>query len=207
MTEYKTIQKQAQASFTEQRSKFIGYIKPVDKEEDAVNFINEIRAKHWDAKHNVYAYCIKEGKIKRYSDDGEPQGTAGMPVLDVLIKNEITNAVIVVTRYFGGILLGTGGLVRAYSHSAKIAIDEAKIITMKLCKDAELICGYGQYGKLSALISEYKGIIDNTEFTDNVKVYFHIDNESLKILDKELANATCGTVKITINNDNFYSFM
>lgn len=207
MIEYKTVQKQAQASFTEQRSKFIGYIKPVDNEEDAINFISEIKSKHWDAKHNVYAYCIKNSQIKRYSDDGEPQGTAGMPVLDVLVKNDITNAVIVVTRYFGGVLLGTGGLVRAYSHSARIALEKANIITMRLCTEAYTTCDYSQYGKVSSIIPEYNGVIDCNEFTESVIIYFHIDNDNLSELQKKLANATCGTVKITINGEKFYSII
>lgn len=207
MIEYKTIQNQAQASFVEQRSKFISNVKPVENEEDAINFINEIKSKYWDAKHNAYAYCIKDSGIKRYSDDGEPQGTAGMPALDVLVKNYITNVVVVITRYFGGILLGTGGLVRAYSHSTKIAIEEAKILTMRLCTEAELTCDYSQYGKISSLIPEHNGIIDNSKFTDNIKIYFHIDGDSLKNLDKDLSNFTCGTVKITRNKDNFYPIM
>lgn len=207
MIEYKTILQQGQDSFTEQRSKFIGYVKPVTTEEEAISFINEIRTKHWDAKHNVYAYCLKDSQIKRYSDDGEPQGTAGMPVLDVLVKNELTNLVVVVTRYFGGILLGTGGLVRAYSQGAKIAVNAGKIVTMRLCSDVSLVCDYSQYGKISGLIPENNGIIDNSEFTNNVTISFHITNEDLNKLDKSLADVTCGTVKTTIKGEKFYLIM
>ena len=109
---YKTVKIESFGEFTEKRSRFIGYCKPVKTEEDATAFINEIRAKHWDARHNVYAYSLREGNLRRYSDDGEPSGTAGMPVLDVITKNGVYDVCVVVTRYFGGILLGKGGLVR-----------------------------------------------------------------------------------------------
>ena len=104
--EYKTISSQSSAEFIEKRSRFIGYIKPVTTKEQATDFINEIRSKHWDATHNVYAYVLRDGQTRRYSDVGEPQGTAGIPVLDVLLKEELTDCVVVATRYFGGILLG-----------------------------------------------------------------------------------------------------
>ena len=126
---YRTLSCQAQDEYIVKHSRFIGYAKPVKTEKEAQEFIAEISKKHWDAKHNVYAYSIREGGIKRYSDDGEPQGTAGMPVLNVILQEDITDCVVVVTRYFGGILLGGGGLVRAYTHSAKIGIDAAGIIT------------------------------------------------------------------------------
>ena len=113
MMEYKTIRLREEAEFIERRSRFIGHACPVKTEEEAVAFINEMKAKYWDASHNVYAYCLREGQIKRYSDDGEPQGTAGIPVLDVLQKSGVVDTAVVVTRYFGGILLGAGGLVRA----------------------------------------------------------------------------------------------
>ena len=116
--DYKTVAREASDEFVEKRSRFIGYVKPVKTEEEAVAFINQKRSEHWDARHNVYAYSLREGNIKRYSDDGEPSGTAGMPVLDVIVKNEIYDVCVVVTRYFGGVLLGTGGLVRAYSQGS-----------------------------------------------------------------------------------------
>ena len=143
--EYRTILNEASDEFIERKSRFIGYIKPVTTQEDAVSFINEIKSKHWDATHNVYAYILRDGQIRRYSDDGEPQGTAGIPVLDVLQKEGLTDCVVVVTRYFGGILLGGGGLVRAYSHAAKLAVDAAGVIKMSMCVRAECECDYGYY--------------------------------------------------------------
>ena len=123
--EYRTLHSSSQDEFTEKRSRFIGYACPVTTEDEALAFIAKIKKQHWDAKHNVYAYVLRDWQIRRYSDDGEPQGTAGIPVLDVLIKGDVTDAVIVVTRYFGGILLGGGGLVRAYGHAASIAVRAA----------------------------------------------------------------------------------
>ena len=132
-TDYSTVRGFAEASFTEKRSEFIGYIKHTETADEAVDFINEIRAKHRKATHNVYAYIVREGNTSGYSDDGEPQGTAGTPVLSVLQKEGLTDVCCVVTRYFGGILLGGGGLVRAYSHSAKIAADAAERLIMCRC--------------------------------------------------------------------------
>lgn len=118
--EYTTLAGYGEDEFVEKRSRFIGYAAPVSTEAEAVAFVNSIRERHREATHNVYAYILREGQIKRYSDDGEPQGTAGIPVLDVLQKAGIVDAVVVVTRYFGGTLLGAGGLVRAYTEGAAI---------------------------------------------------------------------------------------
>lgn len=195
VNEYKTVKEQAQSEFTEKRSRFIGYCKPVKTSQEALDFINEKKSIHWDATHNVYAYIIKDEGVMRYSDDGEPQGTAGIPTLDVLKKNELTDLVVVVTRYFGGILLGGGGLVRAYSHGAGIAVEAAKIITMRLCEICELTCSYNQYGKVSSLVPELDGEIEHTEFTDSVYIRFHIAPEQLGFLNKQLAEATCGEIQ------------
>ena len=117
---YITVKSPAESSYTEKRSEFIGHISPAETNEDAINFINHIKENNRKARHNVYAYILRDGNISRYSDDGEPQGTAGIPVLEVLRKNNLTDVCCVVTRYFGGILLGGGGLVRAYSHSTAL---------------------------------------------------------------------------------------
>lgn len=192
---YKTVSKEANDEFIEKRSRFIGYCKPVSSEEEALEFINKIKTKHWDARHNVYAYCLREGQIKRYSDDGEPQGTAGVPVLDVLVKSNLTDLVVVVTRYFGGVLLGAGGLVRAYSHSAKIATEASEIITMQQCVVCTLTCDYNQYGKVSSLIPQCGGYVDDSAFGSTVEISFHIAPDSLGVLKKSLADATCGEVE------------
>lgn len=192
---YKTVEIEATDEFVEKRSRFIGYCKPVTTEEEALEFINKIKTKHWDARHNVYAYCLREGQIKRFSDDGEPQGTAGMPTLDVLVKSNLTDLVVVVTRYFGGVLLGAGGLVRAYSHSAKIATEASHIITMQECLVCTLTCDYNQYGKVSSLIPQYNGVIDDSSFSTDVEISFHISPDNFEKLKKQLADATCGEVE------------
>ena len=132
MNTYKTVRGFAFDELVEKRSRFIGYCKPVKTQDEAIAFINEIKSKHWDARHNVYAYVIRDEGISRYSDDNEPQGTAGIPVLDSIRKRGITDCVVVVTRYFGGVLLGAGGLVRAYSAAAKLGIDAAGEMEMEI---------------------------------------------------------------------------
>lgn len=201
---YKTVKNFAHDELVEKRSRFIGYCKPVKTEDEAVEFINKIKKEHWDARHNVYAYSLREGQIKRYSDDGEPSGTAGVPVLDVITKSGVTDTVVVVTRYFGGVLLGTGGLVRAYSAAAKLGLEAAKIVEMSLCAECEISCSYNQYGKLNTLIMNTGGFVDNCDFADNVILSFHIPLEKTAALDKEFADATAGEVKIEIKNEKFY---
>lgn len=203
METYRTIQNEAEDSFVERKSRFIGYVKPVKTEEEALAFITRIKKKHWDASHNVYAYSLREGGIKRYSDDGEPQGTAGIPVLDVLQKSEVTDACVVVTRYFGGVLLGAGGLVRAYSHGASIALKAGGVITMALYIEAALTCDYSQYGRVSALIPEQGGILCDVRYSDKVEIDFTIAGERLGALNKELQNATCGEVAARTMGERF----
>lgn len=141
---------------------------------------------------------MQNGQIKRYSDDGEPQGTAGIPVLDVLQKAGIVDAVVVVTRYFGGILLGGGGLVRAYSHGASIAVNAGGIITMEKSLKVALSCDYNQYGKLSGVVPLFGGNIYNSEFTDCVGLEFYLPKDKYESFIKELADITCGSVEAEI---------
>ncbi len=201
---YKTVRDFGCGELVEKRSRFIGYCKPVTSEQDAIDFINKIKREHWDARHNVYAYRLREGQIKRYSDDGEPQGTAGMPVLDVMLKNNVEDAVVVITRYFGGILLGTGGLVRAYSAGCSLALDKAQIVTMHLCAECAVICSYTQYGKLNTLIVSNGGYIDDADFADNVTLRFHIPTELVTYLDKQFADATAGKISVEIIGEKYY---
>ncbi len=201
---YRTIEKRADSEYKEKKSVFLGYCQPVQTEEEAIRFIEKIKAKHRDARHNVYAYCLREGHTKRYSDDGEPQGTAGVPILDIILKNELTDIVIVVTRYFGGILLGTGGLVRAYSASAKQAIEQAGIVTMEECTVFTLQCDYTQYGKIGALIPQIGGVTDNSIFGAEVSLEFHIPTEKAETLYKKLTDVTSGSVIPTEKCCGFY---
>ncbi len=192
MQSYKTVSKCSSDEFIEKKSRFIGYVKPVETAEEAMAFVNEIKQKHWDATHNVYAYVLRDMMTRRYSDDGEPQGTAGIPVLDVLLKAEVVDVAVVATRYFGGTLLGAGGLVRAYSHTAKIALDAGGVVTMQLCAVAEAKCDYSFYGKLPTLITEAGGKIDDTIFADDVKVVFRIADEKLSSFNETLIDVSNG---------------
>lgn len=203
--DYKTVLENASDEFVEKRSRFIGYCKPVKTEQEAIGFINEKRSEHWNATHNVYAYSLREGNIKRYSDDGEPSGTAGMPVLDVIVKNEIFDVVVVVTRYFGGVLLGTGGLVRAYSHGSKIAVEAAKPVIMQNCLVCEARCAYNQYGKVSSLIIGVGAAVDDTVYESDVLVKFHIKPDLLGTLNKKLADATSGEVTVEQKDEQYFA--
>lgn len=205
LKDYKTVQNSAKDEFVEKRSRFIGYCKPVYNEQEAIDFINEKRSEHWNATHNVYAYSLREGNIKRYSDDGEPSGTAGMPTLDVIVKNEIYDVCVVITRYFGGVLLGTGGLVRAYSHGAKIALEASEIVMMQNCLICTVRCTYNQYGKVSSLIIDAGAKIDDTIYETDVFIKFHISPDLISALNKMLADATSGEVQAISDGEKFYS--
>lgn len=194
---YFTVSKPAQDSFIEKRSEFIGYISPVSTNDEAVEFINSIKAQHRKAKHNVYAYILRNDNISRYSDDGEPQGTAGMPVLEVLKKRGLTDVCVVVTRYFGGILLGGGGLVRAYSHAASLACDAADIMHMCLCHKLRITTDYGMYGKISYLLPNFDTITVSSDFGSDVTLEILVLSEKLKPLTDELTEVTNGSVELT----------
>lgn len=203
MTEYKTIKTASSDEFIVKKSRFIGYVKPVKTQEEALEFISEIKSKHWDATHNVYAYTLREGGVRRFSDDGEPQGTAGIPSLDVLLKEEVVDCCVVVTRYFGGIMLGAGGLVRAYSHGAKIALDAGGIITMSLCKIVRVVTDYNFYGRLVPLICEEGGIVEDTQFTDNVEVTFRIPQDKVPFFESRLVDVSCGKFHSEVIDEKF----
>lgn len=200
---YITLEKEASASFVEKKSEFIGYACPCKTEQEALDFIAKIRKKHADAKHNVYAYQIKENNIARFTDDGEPQGTAGMPVLDIIKKTGFTDACIVVTRYFGGILLGTGGLVRAYSHAAKLAAEAAHVITYERFITCEVICDYTDYDKIRA---SYQGIglmTDGVDFAADVTQRLAVRAPEYEDFCASLVELTNGAVLIETTGDRF----
>lgn len=200
---YVTLEREASASFVEKKSEFIGYACPCKTEEEALAFIAKIRKKHADAKHNVYAYQIKENNIARFTDDGEPQGTAGMPVLDIIKKTGFTDACIVVTRYFGGILLGTGGLVRAYSHAAKLAAEAAHIITYEYFVTCEIICDYTDYDKLRASYAGVGLIVDGTDFAADVTQRLAVREAEYEGFCAALVEMTNGAVLIETTGGRF----
>lgn len=192
MDEYRTLRAHASEAFTEKRSRFIGYARPVSTTAAAAAFIEEIRAKHHDATHNVPAYRLRTGQLERYSDDGEPQGTAGIPVLDVLRKQAVVDCAVVVTRYFGGILLGAGGLVRAYSHAAALALGAAGIVTMAHCAILTVSCDYSFYGKLAVCIPEWGGLVEDTQFGAEVMIRIRIRAENAACFREKLIEASNG---------------
>lgn len=203
---YITIKDRTEASFIEKHSEFIGYLAPVTTNDEAVNFINEIKAKHRKATHNVYAYILRDNNIVRYSDDGEPQGTAGVPVLDVLQKKGLIDVCCVVTRYFGGILLGGGGLVRAYSHATSIAIDSATIMDMCSCYQLVFSMDYNLYGKINYILSELDIKVLNTNFTDCVTTTLLVKVEDYKMLNDKLIDVSNGTIYIEKSEEMFMDF-
>lgn len=192
MPEYKTVKALAEDEFIEKKSRFIGHIAPVASEDEAVAFINEMRCKYRDATHNVYAYSLREGQIKRAGDDGEPQGTGGVPVLNVINGAELVDVCCVVTRYFGGTLLGVGGLVRAYSEGAKIALAAAEIKVMAQSADLLLRCGYDFFGKLEYYLNEHGVLVLSTEFGEEVAVSVRIRKEDVSSFEHDITELSAG---------------
>ena len=171
---FTTIREEAHVEFEEKRSIFLGHALRTDSEEEAQAFVKRLKKEYQDATHNVFAYLMRGDAVARYSDDGEPQGTAGMPVLDVIRKSGVRNVTVVVTRYFGGTLLGAGGLVRAYSHAASLAIEAGGIITYQPYSEYELRCGYSEYGKYQVVLAAAGALIDGTDFAADVAIRYAI---------------------------------
>ena len=171
---FTTLVGEARVEFEEKRSLFIGHAMRTDSEDEALAFVKKIKKEYSDATHNVFAYTMNKGVLARYSDDGEPQGTSGMPTLDTIRKSGVDNACVVITRYFGGTLLGAGGLVRAYSHTASLALEAAGIVTYEPYSQYELKCGYSEYQRYSAYFTDIGAVIDDTVFEADVTVRFAV---------------------------------
>ena len=200
---YTTIQKEAVAEFEERRSVFIGHAKPVKTEEEAAEFIKSKKREFADATHNVFGYIIKNGVCARYSDDGEPQGTAGMPVLDTIRKSGVDDACVVVTRYFGGILLGAGGLVRAYANGAKIALEAAGIITYEQYSVINIKCSYSDYQKIQPILFKVQAVTDDTIFDESVLIVVAVRDASATDLCEKIREATSGRSNAEIIGNRF----
>ena len=200
---YTTIKNEVSVEFEEKRSLFIGHAKPVKTEEEALEFIKQKKKEYADATHNVFGYIVKDGICARYSDDGEPQGTAGMPVLDAIRKSGVNDACVVVTRYFGGILLGAGGLVRAYSHSARLALEEAGIITYEQYTEIGITCNYSDYQKLQPLLAKANAVIDSTEFLESVSIGIAVKDEAAADLLVKINEVTSGRAVARISGNRF----
>ena len=194
---YITIREYGEDSFIEKKSEFIGYAKRVENEEEAKAFVAEIKNKHKQARHNCWAYVIGENMgIQRYSDDGEPQGTVGIPILEVMKKSDITDCAVVVTRYFGGILLGTGGLVRAYAGATKLALEEADLIQKELGKELQVILNYAQIENFKYYCRKNTINIIKEEYSDNVILFIELTNEKFEKIKNEIDNLNLKVIKI-----------
>lgn len=185
------------AEFIERRSRFIGYVWRVETEQRALELLVETRKRHADAAHNVYAYALRDGErgaVTRFSDDGEPSGTAGRPVLEVFTREDITNYLCVVTRYFGGILLGAGGLVRAYAAAAKAGLDAAGIAEMRLCSELSLTFDYALYERVKLEIEAAGGVVTGTDYAADVNVALYLPAENTDGFSLRLAELSAGRI-------------
>lgn len=205
MQEYTTILGPAQDEFVERKSRFIGYIAPVETEEEAMAFIAQIKQQNRDSTHNTYAYILKNG-VKRYSDDGEPQGTAGVPMLDCIEKEGLVDVAVVVTRYFGGILLGAGGLVRAYSHGAKIAVDAAQRKLMTTCTLLGMELDYSFYGKLNYILPKYVCRVEQLDFGAVVSMKVLFKQDQCEAFIKEVTEMSAALVVPQVLEERFDYF-
>lgn len=205
MESYLTVLQEGCGEYEVKRSRFLCYVRPVKTPEEAQAFIAQVKQKHWDARHNCSAYRLREGDLKRFSDDGEPQGTAGMPILDVLEKQGVTDVCVVITRYFGGILLGAGGLVRAYSHSASLALEAGEVVEMIPCLEGSFTCDYTLYGRIPSLLAECGGKETGTDFADRVTVHFRLPEGNLEAFRSKLTEYSSGKVDAIVSGCNYHA--
>ena len=204
MTEYLTVLENCSAEYSEKRSRFIANLYHCESEEEATKIISETRSKYFDAKHNVYAYLLKD-KTARFSDDGEPHGTAGKPILDIITGSGVTDILIIVTRYFGGVLLGTGGLVRAYSSASKDALFLSQKV--KMCAGAKysVKCEYTDHSKLLSVIENCNGTVNDTVFADNVEVFFSLKKEDIKNFEDTLRESFSARIIANFEEECIFS--
>lgn len=194
---YKTVAGYGKAEHVEKKSRFIGQAWPVSSEEEARSILEETRKTYWDASHNVFAFRL-ENDLQRFSDDGEPSGTSGKPTLDVLLGADVKNVLVIVTRYFGGTLLGTGGLVRAYTKGAQIALEAAGIIEKRVYARCRISMDYTFLGKIQYLIGKSGYYTEGTEYAEGVSVYLLIPEEETETFNKDVVAATDGRLKLEV---------
>ena len=189
-----------EAEYVEKRSKFMGKIRPVESEEAARAFVDEMKKKYHDARHNCWCYALRNG-VMRYSDDGEPQGTAGQPMLEVFSREGVTNAVCVVTRYFGGVLLGAGPLLRAYQGTAKLALAAAGISVVRRWMELTIPCGYSLLGKITQEIPVWDGVVLDTEYGADVVIKALLPEGKEGDFAKRVLDLTAGTVQTAVTGE------
>ncbi|KPI52860.1 YigZ family protein [Clostridioides difficile] len=206
MSNYRTLHEFGTDEITIEKSVFIGYAKPIKSEDEALEFINEIKKKHKDATHNVWAYTVGQNmNIQRYSDDGEPQGTAGIPTLEVIKKEDLRDVAVVVTRYFGGTKLGAGGLVRAYTKGAKLGLEAGKIIYKVMYQEVKIKIDYTQLGKVQNELMNLGYFIKDTIYEDNVEIIVYSKLEDVENLSEKMVDITNGTGKIVLGEEFYLS--
>ena len=203
MTEYYIPTEAAEAELVEKRSRFIGQVRPVETEEEARAFVEQVKKKHYDARHNCWCYRLRDGGVERYSDDGEPQGTAGQPMLNVFQREEVTNVVCVVTRYFGGVLLGAGGLVRAYTQSAKDALDAAGISVVRRWVEAAVPCPYSFFDRVKLEVEAHGGVLGETEYAADVTVHALLPEGQVEVFSARMTELTAGGTEVQILGEAF----
>ncbi|MDU4861846.1 MAG: YigZ family protein [Terrisporobacter othiniensis] len=206
MSSYKTLHKFGSDEYIVEKSTFIGYAKPIDTEQEAIDFVNEIKKKHKDATHNVWAYTVGENmNIQRYSDDGEPQGTAGIPTLEVIKKEDLRDVVVVVTRYFGGIKLGAGGLVRAYTKGAKIGIEAGIVIEKVKYTEVRIKIEYTQLGKIQNEIMNLGFTVKDTVYSEDVEIIVYSKVKDVQSLTERMIDITSGTADVSLGDEYYLS--
>ena len=203
MKSYITVKQHGTSEYEDRKSVFIGECAPASTEAEAIAFIDSIKRKYPDARHHVYAYVLRENFTMRFTDDREPQGTAGMPVLDIIRKNEVTDTVIVVVRYFGGTLLGTGGLVRAYTAAALGALQKAEIIKYDIYNEISVSVGYSDYGKITSFFEEYEVRTIDTVYTDSVELILKLPKSRYTSFEKALIDITSNRVNVRVLSEKY----
>lgn len=195
MKAYNTIYEGGTDEIVEKKSRFIAQVFPVETEEEVATILEQMKKKYWDARHNCYAYILGDkGEIQRFSDDGEPSGTAGKPILEVLSGNECSNCLCIVTRYFGGVLLGTGGLIRAYTSASKEALDDCLTGELVEGVHAYLDADYNYVGKIQHLCTQYDITVVNTEYSDNVIFELMMEKQVRQRFEKALTEMSSGRI-------------
>ena len=202
MSEYYIPTGPGEAEFTEKRSRFLGHVRMAESEDEARAFIADMKKKYYDARHNCWCYSIKDGP-ERYSDDGEPQGSAGIPMLEVLRRQGVTNAVCVVTRYFGGVLLGTGGLLRAYTKSTADALEAAGISAVRRWVETELPCSYAQLERMKQEAAAAGGILEDVEYGSGVTLRVLVPEEQSESFAARIFDRTAGSVTVRVTGESF----
>ena len=202
MTEYLIPIGPGGGELVEKRSRFLGRVWPVESEEEARAYIEETKKRHYDARHNCWCWRLKDGP-ERYSDDGEPQGTAGQPMLNVFQREEVTNVCCVVTRYFGGVLLGAGGLVRAYTQAAKLALDDAGISVVRRWVEVSVPCPYPLFERMKQEVEGAGGVLGDVEYAADVTVKALLPEGAVEAFSARVTELTAGRVSAAVTGERF----